>query len=133
VAVRINVERVVGTSLHARLATNAPTGIKINNTIFSLIESCGRTDLDTRRSIAVITTIDKKIAARIGEFATLNVLDPGTVDPDGDIVFRFTGDGTGMTADTLALVDHKGVFGHQCFPLMRNGNPPGRRSNCPCR
>jgi len=34
-------------------------------------------------------------------------------------MFRFTGNGAGMTANALALVDDEGVFCHECSPSRR--------------
>jgi hypothetical protein len=58
----------------------------------------------------VITPVDKKIAPRIGKLAFFNIFDPGTIDANWHVMFRFTRYGTGMTADTLALIDNKSVF-----------------------
>ena len=68
----------------------------------------------------MIAAVDQKIAARVGELAFFDVLHPRSIDADRDIVFGFARDGTGMAADALALVDHKGVFRHAGFPLVGN-------------
>jgi hypothetical protein len=66
----------------------------------------------------MIASIDKKIAARVGELAFFDVFDPGAIDANRDVVFGFAGYGAGMAANTLALVDDKGVFRHGDFPLV---------------
>jgi hypothetical protein len=66
----------------------------------------------------MIAAIDKKITARIGKLAFFDVLDPGSVNANGNIMFGFARYSTGMTAYTLALVDDKGVFRHVDFLLM---------------
>ena len=66
----------------------------------------------------MIASIDKKITARVGELAFFDVFDPGAIDANGDVVFGFAGHGAGMAADTLALVDDKGVFRHVGFLLI---------------
>jgi len=65
----------------------------------------------------VVAAIDEKITPRVGELALLNILDPGAVDADGNVVFGFAGNGAGVAADTFSLVDDKGVFSHGGFPL----------------
>ncbi|GAC1396902.1 MAG: hypothetical protein NVSMB49_01800 [Ktedonobacteraceae bacterium] len=98
--------------MHTRLTANATIGVKIYNTIFSLIQCFCGADADTRRIITMIAAIDQEIAARIGELPAFDVLDPGAVDTDGDIMFSLTRNGASMTSDTLALVDNKCVLGH---------------------
>ena len=58
----------------------------------------------------MVTSVYKKIAARIGKLAFFNIFDPGTIDANWHVMFRFTRYGTGMTAYTLALIDNKSVF-----------------------
>ena len=66
----------------------------------------------------MIATVDKKIAARVGELAFFDILDPGAIDPNRNIVFGFARYRTSMTAYALALVDDKGVFRHVDYPLI---------------
>ena len=58
----------------------------------------------------MVTTVYKKIAARIGKLAFFYIFDPGTIDANGHVMFRFTRHSTGVTAYTLALIDNKSVF-----------------------
>ena len=63
VAVGINIERIIGASLHTQFAANAPAGVRIHNAIFPFVKrSCG-TDFDTGSIITVVTTVDQEIAA----------------------------------------------------------------------
>jgi len=66
----------------------------------------------------VIAAIDKKIAAGVGKLAFFDILDPGSIHANRNIVFGFARYSTGMTAYTLALVDDKGVFRHVGFLLI---------------
>jgi hypothetical protein len=66
----------------------------------------------------VVTAVDKKIATGVGELAFFDVLDPGAINANRNIVFGFARYSTGMTADTLALVNDKGVFRHVSFLLV---------------
>jgi hypothetical protein len=65
----------------------------------------------------VVAAIDQKITPRVGKLALLNILDPGAVDADGNVVFGFAGDGAGVAADAFSLVYDKGVFRHGGFPF----------------
>jgi hypothetical protein len=67
----------------------------------------------------VIAAIDKKIAARVGKLTFFDVLDPRSVNANGNIMFGFACYSAGMTANTFALVDDKGIFRHIGFPLVR--------------
>jgi len=66
----------------------------------------------------VIAAVYQEIAARVGELAFFDVLYPGAVDTDGDVVFGFTRHCTGVAADALALVNDKGILGHDSYPSV---------------
>ena len=52
----------------------------------------------------MITTHDGKHPARIRELSLFYVLDPGAIDPDGDIMLCFTSNRAGVATDTVAIV-----------------------------
>lgn len=52
-------------------------------------------------------------AAHVRISACFNILNPGAVDSQGHLVFGFACSRTGMTSDTLALVDEKSVIWHE--------------------
>ena len=66
----------------------------------------------------MIAAIYEKITARVGELAFFDVLDPGSVNPNGDIVLCLAGDRASVAPDTFALVYHEGVFCHELFLLF---------------
>ena len=72
----------------------------------------------------MIAPVNKKIAPRIGKLTLLNVLNPRAVDPNRHIMLGLTRHSTCMTANTLALVDDKGIFRHKyispsrCFLIL---------------
>ena len=66
----------------------------------------------------MIAAIDKKIAAGVGKLAFFDVLDPGSINPNGDIVLCLAGDRASVAPDTFALVYHEGVFCHELFHLF---------------
>ena len=55
----------------------------------------------------MITAHDGKHPARIRELALFYILNPGSIDPDGDIMLCFTSNRAGVAADTVAIVDNE--------------------------
>ena len=53
----------------------------------------------------MITPHDGKHSARIRELPLFYILDPGPIDPDGDIMLGFAGNRAGVAADAVAIVD----------------------------
>jgi hypothetical protein len=107
---RVNVNRIVGTGLHAGFAANAAIGTKIDNPIFALIHRSHGTNGDAGRFLAVIATRDLKNTPRVRKDALLNVFHPGSVDADGNFIFSFAGDCAGVASDAFAIIDYEAVF-----------------------
>src|SRR6185437_3372341 len=112
IAVRIHVDGIVRTGLHARLAADTRVVIEIDQAIGPLVHRGDRTDLDTGRFGAVITSKDGEVAFDFWKGADFDVLDPSAEGADGDVVLGFARGGTGMTAYTSGLVDDPGPAGH---------------------
>ena len=55
----------------------------------------------------MITAHDGKHPARIRELPLFYILDPGPINPDGDIMLCFTSNRAGVTADAVAIVDNE--------------------------
>ena len=55
----------------------------------------------------MITAHDGKYPARIRELSLFYILDPGPIDPDGDIMLCFTSTRAGMAADTVAIINYE--------------------------
>ena len=53
----------------------------------------------------MITAHDGKYPARVGKLPLFYILDPGPIDPDGDIMLCFTSNRAGMAPDAVAIVD----------------------------
>lgn len=53
---------------------------------------------------------DLKNSARIGEFAFLDVLNPGAVHAQGHQVLGLASNGAGVASDALAVIDDEAVF-----------------------
>ena len=52
----------------------------------------------------MIAAHDGKYPARIRELPLFYILDPGPIDPDGDIMLCFTSNRAGVAADAVAIV-----------------------------
>jgi len=68
----------------------------------------------------MIAAEQREMAPGVRVAPFLNVLDPGPVNSNRDIVFLFTGDRAGMAADAAVLIDDKSVAHENVF------NPSGR-------
>jgi hypothetical protein len=44
-------------------------------------------------------------AASVGKFPLFYVFDPGSADPERHLIFGFTGDAAGVTANTGLIID----------------------------
>ena len=65
----------------------------------------------------MITAHNGKHPARVGKLPLFYILDPGPIDPDGDIMLGFAGNRTGVAADTVAIVNYESKI--QVIFLMR--------------
>ena len=109
VVVGIDVESIVGTSLHASLATDAAPVVEINDSIGSPVEGAGGTDFRARRIIAVVAPHHPEVAGGVGKLTLFDMLDPGAKNTNRHLVFLFARDRAGVTPDTPVLVDDKSV------------------------
>ena len=107
--VRIDVERVVGIRLHARLAADAAIAVQVDDAVGSAIERDRRADRHARCRVAVVAAEHREVAPRVREGPPLDVLDPGAERAERHLVLLFARDGARVTADAAALVDHEAV------------------------
>ncbi|OLD63633.1 MAG: hypothetical protein AUF65_01765 [Chloroflexi bacterium 13_1_20CM_50_12] len=86
--VGVDIERIIGAGLHAGFAADTATGIEIDDAVLAFVERARRANSDAWRVIAVIAAVHQEIAAGIGELAPLDVLDPRSIHPDGDMMTK---------------------------------------------
>ena len=55
----------------------------------------------------MITAHDGKHPSRIRELPLFYILDPGPINPDGNIMLCFTSNRAGVTANTVAIVNYE--------------------------
>jgi hypothetical protein len=106
----IHVNGIVGTGLHAGLATNAALGVEIDDAILALVHRGHRTDRDAGRFLAMVAARDLKYSACVRVNALLDVLHPRPVHADGHMVFGLARYRAGMTSDALPIIDNEAVF-----------------------
>src|SRR3989442_921333 len=110
VGVWIDVQRVVGAGLHARLAADAAVAVEIDDAVIASEQRSHRTDRNARRVVAMIAPEHREEAPSVGILALLDVLDPSAKCADGNFVFGLAGDRAGVAADAPAMVDDEAVF-----------------------
>ena len=108
----IDVQSIVGTSLHTGLATNATTVVEIDDSIRTLVERSHRAYRDTGCVVAMVAPHHRKQPARIRILPFLDIFHPGSVDTHRNLMLTFAGNRTGVTADTTSIVNNKTVIGH---------------------
>ena len=76
VRVGVDVERVVGARLHARLAADAAVAVEVDDAVRPPVERHRRADRHAGRVVAVVAAHDREVPARVRELALLDVLHP---------------------------------------------------------
>jgi len=109
VVIRIDVQSIVRTSLHASLAPDAPPVVEINDSIGPPVQRGSGTDFRTRRVIAVVAPHHPEVARCMRELTLFNVLYPGTKNTNRDLVFLLARNRAGMTPNTTVLIDDESV------------------------
>ena len=105
----VDVERVVGARLHARLAADAAVPVEVHDAVGPAIERHRRADRHAGRVVAVVAAHHAEVAPGVREHALLDVLHPRAVHPQRDLVLLLAGHRAGVTADALALIDDEAV------------------------
>src|SRR5215472_16081770 len=108
-AVRVDVDGIVGAGLQAGLAADAEIRVELDDPTVAPVHRRRRADRHAGRPRAVIAASDLKVAPGLREDPLLDILDPGAVNAERDLVLRLTRGGARMTADALAVVDQEGV------------------------
>jgi len=109
---RVDVQRVVGTCVHARLAANAIVVLEVDDAVVRTEQRRGRADRHARRVFALVAPHDVELAGDVGEGTGLDVLDPRSIDAERHVVFALAGNGASMTANAVVTVEKKAEFGH---------------------
>ena len=117
VVVRLHIKRVIRAGLRAGFAADTASAVEIDNAVVAREKRGNGADFDARRVGAVIAPHHRKKPSRVGESSLFDVFYPRSVNADWHFVFGFAGDRTGVTADTLAVIDDKTIV-HKLFVLL---------------
>ncbi len=117
----IQKERIVRAGLHTGPTTDTRVSVNINDAILSLRKGFNGANGHARRIRALVASLNQKIALDLWKFANFNVFDVRSKPANGNIVFRFAGNGAGMAPNTGFLVDYKPVL-HRWSLLKGNGD-----------
>src|SRR5262249_32278670 len=101
----VDVERIVGAGLRARLAADARRAVEVDDAVGAALERADRADRDAWRALALVAAQHRERAAHVRMRAVLEVLDPGTERPERDLVLGLARDGARVAADAAAVVD----------------------------
>src|SRR5258706_14440775 len=107
--VRMDVDRVVRTGLHARLATDAAVAVQVHDAVGACKERLRGTDLHARRVVAVIASQHGEVPPRIGILTLLKILHPGPKTAHRHLVLLLAGYGASMAPAALALIEAEAV------------------------
>lgn len=116
-AVRVDVQGIVGTRLQTRLAADTAVGVEIDHAVVPAIKRSNGTDGDAGRPIAVVAAHHREVAPIGGEGPFLDILHPGPIDADGHLMLTFAGHRTGMAADALAVPEQRNEVGPLRHPV----------------
>ena len=109
VVVGIDVQGIIGTGLHAGLATDATVVVKIHDSVVPGVECLHRADLNAGRLRTVIAPHYREDPPGIGKFSLFNLFHIGSVHADGNVVFTLAGRGACVTTDAFSIVNDKSV------------------------
>jgi len=105
--VRFHKKCVIRTGLRAGFATDATPIVEIYDAVRARVKRGYGANFNTRRIGAMITAHHTEKSARVGKFAFFDVFYPRSINPDGNLMFRFTRDRAGVASDTLAVINDK--------------------------
>jgi hypothetical protein len=108
--IRVDVQRVVRTSLHAGFATDAAVFVEINDAVFADEQGFHRTNFHTGRIGAVVAPKYGKQPPGIRKLPFFHLFYISPEDADRHLVLAFAGSGTGVAPDALTVVNDKSVF-----------------------
>ena len=109
-AVGVNVNSIVGASLHTRLAADADAVVKLYNAVGTLVHRLSGADAYAGRIGAVVAPSHLKVTTVVGEGARFDIFDPGSVHAERDFIFTFTGSGAGVAADAFPVINNETII-----------------------
>ena len=120
VGCRIDVDGVIRAGVHAALAADAVVVVEIDHAVGRPEQRPGGADGDAGSVVAVVAAHHREVPVGVGERPGLDVLHPGAVHAEGDVVLALARDGAGMAADAAVAVQQESQAGHTTTPSPPN-------------
>ena len=114
---RVDVDGVIGAGVHAALAADAVPVVEVDHSVGGSEQRSGGADRDAGGVVAMVAAHHREMPVDMGERAGLDVLDPGAVHSEGNLVFALASNRAGMTADAAAAVEQEPEPGHAPDPI----------------
>ena len=120
VGLRVDVQRVVGARVHARLTTNAIVVLEIDHTVVGAKQRRGWADRHARCVFTLIAPHHVELARYIGKRTRLDVFHPRAVYAKWNVMFALASNGAGVAANAIITVQKKAEFCHATFYATRH-------------
>ena len=105
VGIRVEIESIVWTRLHARFASDAAGVVKIDDAVVAAEQCSRRTYFNAGRIVAVIAPHHAEVAAGMRKLAFFDVFDPGAKNPNRNLVLFLTRDRARVAPNTAIVID----------------------------
>ena len=109
----VDVERVVGASVHARLAANAIVVLEVNDAVVRTEQRRCRADGHAWRIVALVASHHIELAGDIGERTGLDVLHPRSIDAERHVVLTLASNGARMASNAVIAVEQESETRHR--------------------
>jgi len=103
---RVDIPGIIGAGRPTIVTTDTSVGIDEHNAVFPPVGRVHGTDRIANGPLTLVTHPGQEERTYMGIHSLFDGLHPGFPDSQGDLVFGFTGDGTAVTPDTKAQVNH---------------------------
>jgi hypothetical protein len=98
--------------LHTRLAADTSIIVEIDNAVFTGKQGIGRADGCAGCILTMVASMDAEFSRRIWIGTSFDVLDVGSINPDGHIMLRLASHRTGVTSNAGPIVDDESIVDH---------------------
>ena len=108
----VDVDRVVGAGVHARLAPDAPAVVEVDHAVRRAVQRPGRADRDARRVVALVAAHHREGAPGVRELTGLDVLHPRPVHSERHVVLALACDSARVAPDATVTCEHEAEACH---------------------
>ena len=111
--VGVDVQRVVGAGVHARLAADAVVIIEVDDAVRGPEKRIRRADRHARRVVAVVASHHRKRSAGVGERSGLDVFQPRAVYAERYVVLALARDRAGVASNAAVAGEKEAEPSHE--------------------